>query len=203
MRTEAFARVVRGVVANEHDRNVERCSLCALELSEQHPHLLDRETSFPICVCRACSILFDRELSGQQRYRRIPERRVRAPTLDPSVLGVPVGLVFFVRQDDGKVSARYPSPAGATCFDIDESDWRAALVASELQEEPVPEVEALLLATIKGHSEAWIVPLSDCYRLVGAIRQSWKGLSGGDGVWSAVDAMLEELRRSDGSYSGR
>lgn len=197
MRTEALERAVR---RSEHrrSRRAERCALCAEELPEIHRHLLEMATGHPRCVCQACGLLFERPAASEGRYRTIPDRRVPVGGLDPGDLRVPVGLAFFVVGDDGRVAAHYPSPAGATQWEVDREDWREAVSGSSAPDGPRPRVEALLVNTVGGRSEAWIVPVSDCYRLVGIVRQAWEGLSGGTRVWAAVEEFFEQLRRSDG-----
>ena len=37
-------------------------------------------------------------------------------------------------------------------------------------------------------------PIDACYRLVGLIRISWKGLSGGEEVWKAIAEFFADLR---------
>jgi len=121
---------------------------------------------------------------------------------------VPVGLAFFVAGDDGTVTAHYPSPGGPTRWEVDQEDWQTAVGACAGLADMAPEVEALLLnrggrvgagRSETGRSDAWIVPVTDCYRLVAVVREHWDGLSGGDRVWKAVGQFFDELRRKDGS----
>jgi hypothetical protein len=62
-----------------------------------------------------------------------------------------------------------------------------------------PDIEALLVNRV-GHArdmakaEYYIAPMDDCYRLVGAIRMHWKGLSGGAEVWTEIGRFFSELR---------
>jgi hypothetical protein len=58
-----------------------------------------------------------------------------------------------------------------------------------------PDVEALLVNRAQGAHEHWIVPIDDCFRLVGVIRTHWKGLTGGREVWQRIPAFFEELER--------
>lgn len=203
MKTGALERVVRRGVTRTSPA-AEPCALCAVPLSTDHPHVLDTESRNPMCVCRPCSLLFDKEAASLGHYRTIPERRVRLAGVDPARLRVPVGLAFFVVGDGGEVTAHYPSPAGATRWEVDPSDWTAALAATDQLSDLAPEVEALLVNTGrvntgrvntgKGLSEAWIVPVSDCYRLVGIVVETWEGLSGGDRVWKAIEDFFVDLR---------
>jgi hypothetical protein len=39
------------------------------------------------------------------------------------------------------------------------------------------------------------VPIDDPYRLVGLIRRTWRGFTGGTEVWQAIRAFFEELDR--------
>ena len=39
-----------------------------------------------------------------------------------------------------------------------------------------------------------IAPLDDCYRLVGTIKATWEGISGGAAMEAAVERFFNELR---------
>ena len=191
MTTGALARAVRRGTASSA-REVERCDLCAAPVESRHRHVLDEERGELLCTCRACTLLFGRDAAGGGRYRLVPETRRRLPALSPRELGVPVGLAFFVREDDGVV-ASYPSPAGATRWDVDPAVWAGIVRRCPELADLAPRVQALLLNTARGRGEHWLVPIDDCYRLVAVIRSEWRGLSGGSTVWPAVDTFFEEL----------
>lgn len=196
MKTAALERAIRR--GPRQAKATETCSFCAWEVADDHPHILDVDAGRPLCVCRACALLFDRPAAAQGRYRRIPSRRAALQGVRTADLRTPVGLAFFVASDDGPVRAHYPSPAGATRWEVDPADWRAALAACPALETMEPEVEALLVNSANGRSEAWIVPVSDSYRLVAVVRAEWEGLSGGDRVWKAIETFFDELRRKNG-----
>jgi hypothetical protein len=59
----------------------------------------------------------------------------------------------------------------------------------------VPDTEALLVNRVQGASDHFIVPIDECYRLVGLIRTKWKGLAGGAEVWEAINNFFAELRK--------
>lgn len=171
-----------------------RCELCGAALPDGHGHLLDGSADEPLCACYPCTVLFDRPAASEGRYRRIPAGRRAVPGVDPAELNVPVGLAFFVIEDDGTVSAHYPSPAGATRWKVDEAAWQRVLVACPPLRSLRPRVQALLVNTAAGRREAWVVPRDDCFRLVATVRRSWRGLSGGTQVWADIDGFFAELR---------
>jgi hypothetical protein len=156
-----------------------------------------------MCACYACSVLFQREEAGHGHYRLVPDRRIRLTGVSPAVFGIPVGLAFLVRQADERVIAHYPSPAGATRWEIEPDAWERAVRDCGDLTGLVPEVEALLVNTARGRTEAWLVPIDDCYRLVAVVRRLWRGMSGGDRVWPEIERFFEGLRRCHGTDSDR
>jgi Family of unknown function (DUF5947) len=118
---------------------------------------------------------------------------MRVSGVDVRRLGVPVGLAYVVVGADGAAHAHYPSPVGATQWDIDPAAWDAAVAGAPELATLRPEVEALLVDTARGAVHRWIVPLDDCFRLVAIVRSEWRGLSGGSTVWPAVDAFFAGL----------
>lgn len=191
------ALVARGARPRAAD---EACELCAAPLPEDHRHLLDLSERTLRCVCRACTILFDRDAAGGGHFRLIPERRVR---LDPlgldaegwRALGVPVGLAGLLPLGDGdQALAIYPSPAGPTESEVDADRWRAAVAAAPALAQAQPDVEAVLVNHLGDTWEHYLVPIDDCYRLVALFRDHWQGFSGGDRIWAEVDSFFERLR---------
>ena len=57
-----------------------------------------------------------------------------------------------------------------------------------------PDVEALLVNRVSADAEYLIVPIDECFRLVGIIRTHWKGLSGGTEVWKHIQQFFTNLR---------
>lgn len=177
----------------------ERCGMCGVAVAERHRHVLDEQHDELLCTCQPCSLLFERDAAGRGHYRLVPEHRERLPELDPHELGVPVGLAFFVRQPDGSVVARYPSPMGATRWDLDRDTWRGIEERCPPVRDMAPSVQALLVNTARGAREHWIVPVDDCYRLVALVQREWTGLSGGSTVWPAIMQFFVDLDRRPGS----
>lgn len=170
----------------------ERCELCDAPLPVEHRHVLDLAAEELRCVCQACGLLFEREAAGRGHYRLVPRRRIRLGDEDVPT-GVPVGLAFLVRREDDTVVARYPSPIGTTSAGVDSATWAALTGRWPQLGDLVPDVEALLIHTGRGHHEHWIVPVDDCYRLIALVQQHWTGFSGGREVWQAIDEYFDRL----------
>jgi hypothetical protein len=183
------------LIARSRPAVEERCELCGTPLEDAHRHVLDVEAGELRCACRACGLLFGRPVAALGRYRLVPRRRVRLP--DPGGdTGAPVGLAWYVVQPDGTVEIRYPGPAGATSGVVDAPTWNRLVTAWPDLARLEPLVEALLINTTHGRREHWIVPVEDCYRLIGVLRAEWTGLSGGRTVWPAVDEFFAGLDRT-------
>jgi hypothetical protein len=191
--TGTLARIVRSSAGRPADGAPEQCDLCAAPVGDGHRHLYDSGRAEALCACHACSVLFAGKETGEGRYRLIGQRRVRLPPVATGPLGVPVGLAFFTPRDDGGVTAHYPSPAGATRWQVDTAAWAEAVAGCPALAGMAPEVEALLVNTARGGCHHWIVPVDDCFRLVALVRREWRGLSGGDRVWPAIEQFFEAL----------
>lgn len=196
MTSGALDRVIRRA-GRRREAAAEHCDLCSAGVPEQHRHLLDTEREEVLCVCQACSLLFVRGAASEGHYRLVPQRRTRLADVPTKALGVPVGLAFFVPRENGDVIAHYPSPMGATQWEVDRQAWQQVLEQRSELSGLEPEVEALLVNTARGQRHHWLVPIDDCYRLVAVVRREWKGLSGGSRVWPEIEqffATLEERR---------
>jgi hypothetical protein len=179
--------------------SADRCEMCSAALPERHRHVLDEQRDEVLCVCQACTLLFQRAAAGRGHYRLVPDQRIPLPELSPHDLGVPVGLAFFVTRPDGSTIARYPSPMGPTQWEIAAEAWQAMRERCPALQDLAPLVQALLVNTARGAREQWIVPIDDCYRLVALVRREWQGLSGGGRVWPAIEQFFADLDRRPGS----
>lgn len=184
---------------------VEHCELCHAEVGPGHPHLLRVEGRRLMCSCHACALLFTGDTG--RKYRRLPTavrplRDFSISNADWESLGIPINLAFFVLDaDDGSVSARYPSPGGATESRLSRGAWANLVQSHTTLERMEPEVEALLANRVvqgKGSAggEYYLVPIDLCYRLVGVIRKYWRGFSGGTEVWQEVETFFSQMRTS-------
>ncbi|MGI5347893.1 DUF5947 family protein [Streptomyces sp. CA-250714] len=189
----ALARVMRRAAEPPPAEDAERCDLCAAPVPADHRHLLETTGEQVLCACRPCSLLFVREAAGAGRYRLIPHRRRRLAPVPTAPLGVPVGLAFFVPYADGSVRAHYPGPAGAARWEVDPGAWHETVERCPELATLAAGVEALLVNTVQGREQHWIVPVDDCFRMVAVVRREWRGLSGGSRVWPALDRFFAEL----------
>jgi hypothetical protein len=177
---------------------VEHCELCNAELAPTHQHLLHRTQRQIVCSCDSCAMVF----CGQNgaHYLRVP-RRIRALTdfqladLEWESLMIPINLAFFYYDSAAaKMMAMYPSPAGTIESLLNLETWtemaadHPALAAME------PDVETLLVNRVGSVRQYYIVPIDECYRLVGLIRIHWRGLSGGAEVWKQINNFFANLQ---------
>ena len=51
----------------------------------------------------------------------------------------------------------------------------------------------MLIRRREGSAEGFIVPIDASYELVGRIRRSWRGFSGGDDVWREIDEFFARI----------
>jgi hypothetical protein len=184
-------------------RQVEQCEMCSAELRTEHPHLIDLTQRRMLCACDACAMLF----SGRAgtKYRRVPRdirllSNFQISDAEWDSLLIPINLAFFFQNSvDSRVSALYPSPAGATESLLPLEAWTSIVQSNPILNKIGPDVEALLvnrvgLARGVSAAEYYIVPIDACYKLVGLIRIHWRGLSGGTEVWKEIADFFTQLR---------
>ena len=190
--------------ASEVEAALERCELCSAPVPARHRHLMDLRSRELLCVCRACTILFDdggEGIAGGDRFRLVPDRRL---ALDDFVLDdvmweelrLPVDIAFFFHGSAaGRVLAYYPGPMGATESLLRLDAWSAVADANPVLRTLQPDVEALLVDRARGRRRQWIVPIDECFALVGLIRTHWRGVTGGRDVWEGIATFFDELGR--------
>jgi Family of unknown function (DUF5947) len=202
--TSRLARLARGTPVRARATGapavpVEQCDLCAAPVPPGHRHLVDLDDRRLLCACRACALLFDSDAAGGGHLRLVPTRRRRLDdfVLDGAVwdrLRIPVEMAFFFHSTPaGRVSAFYPSPAGPTESLLELEAWTELETANPVLAEMAPDVEALLISRARDMREQWLVPIDDCYELVGLIRSRWRGFGGGEEVWAAIDRFFDDL----------
>jgi hypothetical protein len=177
-----------------------RCELCPISLAAEHRHLLDLEERRIVCVCPTCWSM----RSGDARYRPTGSRTVWLDGLDLpddlwAAFQIPIGLAFFMRSSGtGGVVALYPSPAGATECELELEAWQRLVDANPVLEDLDADAEALIVNRMAEPHVHVIAPLDDCYRLVGLIKGTWQGISGGAEMEAAVQRYFDGLRTSAG-----
>jgi hypothetical protein len=176
--------------------------MCAVALRFDHPHLIELARRKLLCACDACAMLF----SGQAtKYKRVPRRIQALPGFhltdaEWNDLMVPINMAFFFKSSlEERMVAMYPSPAGATESLLALESWNEIVARNLTLSTMEPDVEALLvnrLGYARGYSEPeyYLLPIDQCYKLVGLIRAHWKGLSGGTEVWQQIGEFFKNLK---------
>src|ERR1700684_1220086 len=183
---------------------VERCEMASATRARAPDHLAEPASRKLICACEACAILFDGQ-SGT-KYKRVPRRAqlladFQLTDAQWDGLMVPIDMAFFFKSTPhGRVIALYPSPAGPTESLLPLETWVDIEQANPILKMMEPDVTALLVNRV-GHNRTWVaaeyylVPIAQCYKLVGLIRTHWRGLSGGTEVWREIGAFFSALKR--------
>jgi hypothetical protein len=177
----------------------ERCDACGVSLSADHIHQFDPTTRRIRCACHSCAAL------NATSYRDIPRRVMHLPNFQITDaqwddLMIPISLAFFSFQTPAnRVVALYPGPAGATESSLRLEAWEEIANANPELKGMEPDVEALLVNRVGQARDYFIVPIDECYKLVGLIRLHWHGLSGGALVWGEIGRFFENLRGRAGA----
>lgn len=187
--------------AEEKQAALAACELCAAKIGAKHRHVIHLASREMKCICQACKILFDRPAAGGDHFRLVPDRRLRISDLelDDTIwenLRVPVDMAFFFPHSQAeRVLAYYPGPAGATESLLELRAWEELEAANPILATLAPDVEALLVNRARGARQHYLVPIEDCYDLVGLIRTRWRGLTGGQEVWKAIESFFDTLEQ--------
>ena len=176
----------------------EHCDLCAVEIPAEHEHLLHLGDRRILCVCATCWA----QRSGDPELRPTGNRVIwledfELPDELWARLEVPIGLAFFMRSSslDGATVAMYPSPAGATESELELTAWDNLRALNPELDSLEPDAEALVVNRMSEPPAYVIAPIDECYALVGAIKMSWEGISGGDAIDRAVPTFFARLRQ--------
>jgi hypothetical protein len=176
--------------------------MCSRDLASEHAHLLETVSRKLVCSCEPCAILF----SGNQnlKFKRVPRdvrflSDFRLTDAQWDSLMIPIEMAFlFYSTPHGKVMAYYPSPAGPTESLLSLETWNDVIQENMVLNELRSDVEALLVNRVGAgrgvKPEYYVVPIDECYKLVGLIRMHWRGLSGGIEVWREVGTFFAGLK---------
>ena len=180
---------------------VEKCEMCSQELAPGHSHIVNLETRSLMCACRACYLLFLQPGAAQGKFKAVPDRYLRLQSAEFTPerwesLQVPVGMAFFFFNSAlGRVTAFYPSPAGATESLLPLDAWRDMATVDPIIESMETDVEALLVRRGRDAGfECFLVPIDACYELTGIVRRRWRGFDGGEEARRDIDAFFDALR---------
>ncbi len=175
----------------------ETCDLCSQFVADEHPHLVEPPTRKILCSCEACAVLFSDQ--ANPKYKRVPrdsKHLVDFQLSDPDwdQLMIPIGMAFFFYSTPAqKVVALYPGPAGAIESLLRLEAWDSIVQQNPALAQMESDVQALLVNRVGKAREYYLVPIDQCYKLVGLIRTQWKGLSGGVDVWREINNFFEGL----------
>jgi Family of unknown function (DUF5947) len=174
----------------------EVCDLCQNQIPAEHRHLIHLTERRILCVCEPCMAL----RAGDRELRPTGTRTVWLSDLELSDelwarFQLPIGLAFFMEDSAaGRVVAFYPSPAGATESELDLDAWEELVAENSALRALEPDAEALIVNRLASPPVYAIVPIDECYRLVGLIKTSWEGISGGPEPERRIERFFEVLR---------
>jgi hypothetical protein len=178
----------------------EKCELCSRPLSDEHRHLLELNERRILCACEPCLAM----KSGLENYCPVGTRTLWLddfvfPDELWSAFQLPVGLAFFMRSTGtNTVVALYPSPAGATECELHLESWDKLVELNPILRDLEADAEALVVNRMVGAHQHAIVPIDECYRLVGLIKSTWEGISGGNAIRDAVPRFFHYVRDTAG-----
>jgi Family of unknown function (DUF5947) len=150
-----------------------------------------------VCVCESCWAL----RSGEADFAPTGSRTLWLEDFElPEELWaqfrIPIGLAFFMHSSvTDCIVAMYPSPAGATESELHFETWSRLAKLNPVLETLEPDAEGLIVNRISDPPAFAIAPIDRCYMLVGLVKASWEGISGGAAVEEAIAGYFDELRR--------
>ena len=174
----------------------ENCDLCGNTIPVDHRHLLHLTERQILCACESCVAL----RSGDPELRPTGTRIVWLDDFELSderwaAFGLPIGLAFFLDSTTaGGIVAFYPSPGGSMESELDLNAWDELVKDNPVLASLDADGEALLVNRTSDPPQHAIVPVDECYRLVGLVKVAWEGISGGSGPEEAIAGFFDELR---------
>ena len=172
------------------------CDLCGTTMPEDHRHLLQLDE-------RRHRVRVRELLGAALRRPGVPARPARAscgsrtstcPTSSGRASGSRSGsLSSCARRDDGRRALPEPGRrdrVGARPGCVGRA-WPSSTRSLETLES---DAEALVVNRLADPPQYAIAPTDQAYRLVGLVKASWQGISGGPELESAVAGFFDELR---------
>lgn len=187
---------LRQIARPSQEEEVERCDFCRSILPADHRHLVDISTMKFMCTCEMCMIL----MAESGTYKPLPQRSLQLEGFRMSDelwsdFLIPVNMAFFVFHTKAKGTvAYYPAPAGATESKLKMEPWHQLVQLNPLLHNLMPDLEALLVNRLETPGQYYIVPIDTCYQLIGMIKTTWRGISGGREVNDVIKQFFSELK---------
>jgi hypothetical protein len=172
------------------------CELCPIGIGEDHRHLLHLVERRIICVCETCWSM----RSGDPEFRPPGSRTLWLEDFMMAdeiwtAFQIPIGLAFMMRSSVTRgVVALYPSPVGATESELELTAWGALREANPILDQMEPDAEALIVNRTGPEHQYAIVPVDQCYKMVGLIKSRWEGITGGRGVEEVIAEFFDRVR---------
>jgi len=175
---------------------LEKCDFCGKTIPPEHRHFADLGTMRFLCACEMCF------LTQAERgvFKPLPQRYLflenfNLPAALWQELMIPVEMAFFVfHSARNKTIAFYPGPTGATESQLSLGVWEKLEKLNPVLQELGKDVEALLVNRTNKPHEYYIVPIDRCYELIGAMRASWQGISGGQAAFETISRFFRKLK---------
>ena len=185
-------------------RSRSAATCAASELDPDHRHLLHLAERRILCACESCVALRggDPELRPDRAPGPSGSTTSSSPTSSGrrsrSRSGSPSSSTRAPRAGSSRSTRARPGrPSPSSTSRPGTSSAPATRCSMGLE----PDAEALIVNRIAEPPEHAIAPIDECYRLVGLIKASWDGISGGAGPERAIEAFFGELRERRGGVS--
>lgn len=178
---------------------IECCEFCSSTLHPNHAHMIEPGVRRLLCACGSCALFAGNRRETRYKLissqvRSLPGFKLTEAQWDD--LALPIGMAFFFYSGpEERIVAVYPSPAGPTESTLSLEAWEEIKRDNPALEKMEPDVEALLVNRLDRAHEYFVLPIDECYRLVGIIRTNWRGLSGGKEMKRELETFFVELRK--------
>ena len=193
-----FATLRRLASSRTLPEQIERCELCCAALLPEHRHLLEAATRKIVCACDACALRFQAVLDG--RFKLVPRDAHSLPGFrladaEWESFTLPINLAFFFYHSSSKkMTALYRVRRAQRnrCFPFPLGNNSSLITLSWNVSSPMWRRSSLI--GWSPHATTTSGPIDQCFELVGLIRASWRGFSGGEDVWRKINGFFGRLK---------